>query len=84
MRFAFFGSEEEGSVGSSGYVKGLSDAERQKILLYLNVDMVASPNGGYFVQGGQGDDRSAAGPEGSATIAGVLAHFATSDEIRAR
>ncbi|HWN32064.1 MAG TPA: M20/M25/M40 family metallo-hydrolase [Pseudonocardia sp.] len=73
VRFAFFGSEEEGSVGSSGYVTGLSDAERQKILLYLNVDMVASPNAGYFVQGGQGDEKSATGPEGSATIARVLA-----------
>ena len=73
VRFAFFGSEEEGAVGSSGYVKGLSAAERQKILLYLNVDMVASPNGGYFVQGGQGDETSATGPAGSATIAGVLA-----------
>jgi aminopeptidase S len=73
VRFAFFGSEEEGSLGSSGYVKGLSDAERQKIALYLNVDMVASPNAGYFVQGGQGDEKSATGPEGSATIARVLA-----------
>ncbi|HEX4246425.1 MAG TPA: M20/M25/M40 family metallo-hydrolase [Pseudonocardia sp.] len=73
VRFAFFGSEEEGALGSAAYVKSLSKADRQKILLYLNVDMVASPNGGYLVQGGQGDDRSATGPEGSATIAKVLA-----------
>jgi aminopeptidase S len=35
--------------------------------------MVASPNGGYFVQGGKGNDPDEAGPTGSATIAQVLA-----------
>lgn len=73
VRFAFFGSEEDGSQGSKAYVRGLSTEELGKILLYLNVDMIASPNGGYFAQGGVGDDRSASGPPGSATVAGVLA-----------
>ena len=73
VRFAFFGSEETGSQGSSGYVDSLSAEERRKILLYLNVDMVASPNAGYFAQGGTGDDRSSAGPPGSATVGQVLA-----------
>ena len=40
--------------------------------MYLNVDMVASPNGGYLVQGGVGDDEESAGPPGSATIGRVL------------
>jgi len=35
VRFAFFGSEEEGSVGSTAYVKSLSADDRQKILLYM-------------------------------------------------
>ena len=52
VRFAFFGDEENGAEGSTGYVEGLSAEDRKKIKLYLNVDMVASPNGGYFVQGG--------------------------------
>jgi aminopeptidase S len=73
VRFAFFGHEESGDLGSSGYLEGLSADDRKKIKLYLNVDMVASPNGGYFVQGGKGDDPEAAGPAGSATIARVLA-----------
>jgi aminopeptidase S len=73
VRFAFWGSEESGAQGSTGYLEGLSAADRGKIVLYLNVDMVASPNAGYFVQGGKGDDTSAAGPPGSATVAGVLA-----------
>jgi aminopeptidase S len=73
VRFAFFDNEESGAVGSTGYVEGLSAADRKKLKLYLNVDMVASPNGGYFVQGGKGDDLETAGPRGSATIGRVLA-----------
>jgi len=73
VRFAFFGNEETGSQGSRGYLDGLSTDDREKITLYLNVDMVASPNAGYFVQGGQGSDPETAGPEGSATIGRVLA-----------
>lgn len=73
VRFAFFGSEENGSQGSRSYIESLSAEDRGKIMLYLNVDMVASPNGGYFVQGGTGSNKSAAGPPGSATVAHVLA-----------
>ncbi len=73
VRFAFFGGEENGAEGSTGYVEGLSAADRKKIKLYLNVDMVASSNGGYFVQGGKGRDAETAGPPGSATIGRVLA-----------
>jgi aminopeptidase S len=73
VRFAFFGGEETGSDGARAYLRGLSPADRAKIELYLNVDMVASPNAGYFVQGGQGRDSDAAGPAGSAVVAEVLA-----------
>jgi aminopeptidase S len=73
VRFAFFGSEENDAEGSSGYVKSLSPDDREKIELYLNVDMVASPNGGYLVQGGVGDDEETAGPAGSGTVGRVLA-----------
>jgi aminopeptidase S len=73
VRFAFFGGEENDDEGSSGYVQGLSADDRKKIELYLNVDMVASPNGGYLAQGGKGRGREEAGPPGSATIGRVLA-----------
>jgi aminopeptidase S len=72
VRFAFFGHEETGSQGARGYLRGLSADAREKIKLYLNVDMVASPNGGYLVQGGVGDDDETAGPAGSAAIGRVL------------
>jgi aminopeptidase S len=73
VRFGFFGNEETGSQGSTSYVDSLPATDRKKIKLYLNVDMVASPNGGYFVQGGKDSDPENAGPAGSATVGQVLA-----------
>jgi aminopeptidase S len=73
VRFAFFGHEETGAEGSTGYVESLPADELNKIKLYVNVDMVASPNGGYLVQGGTGRDPESAGPPGSATVGRVLA-----------
>ncbi len=49
LRFGFWGAEELGLVGSKYYVNNLPSAERDKIELYLNFDMIASPNPGYFV-----------------------------------
>jgi aminopeptidase S len=82
VRFGFFGGEENGAEGSTGYVEGLSAADRNKIKLYLNADMVASSNGGYFVQGGKGNDREESGPAGSATIARVLADQLTKSGVK--
>nr|WP_239521434.1 M20/M25/M40 family metallo-hydrolase [Blastococcus saxobsidens] len=47
LRFAWWAAEEEGLVGSTDYVEGLSAAERDRIALYMNYDMVGSPN--YFL-----------------------------------
>jgi len=49
LRFAWWGAEELGMVGSRYYVNGLSTTNRSKIKGYLNVDMIGSPNPGYFV-----------------------------------
>ena len=51
LRFAFWGAEERGLLGSRHHVARLSDDERRTIGLYLNLDMVGSPNFGRFVQG---------------------------------
>lgn len=71
VRLAFWGSEEDGLNGSAAYVDGLDRPGRSAIALYVNLDMVASPNAGYFVQGGTGRPKKA-GPPGSATVAQVL------------
>lgn len=57
--------------GSTHYVETLCEDDRDRIAFYLNVDMVASPNPGYLVQGGEGNG-SGSGPDGSATVARVL------------
>jgi hypothetical protein len=44
VRFAWWAAEEQGLVGSEDYVAGLSQAERDRIAVYLNYDMVGSPN----------------------------------------
>ena len=65
------GAREEASlVGSTAYVNGLSQAEQDKIALYLNFDMVGSPNHVFFIYDGDDSDAvgAGAGPAGSAQI----------------
>jgi len=70
VRFAWWGAEESGLVGSTAYVNGLSSEETDRIALYLNFDMIGSPNFVYFVYDGDDSDGVGAGPgpEGSAQI----------------
>ncbi|MYS10602.1 M20/M25/M40 family metallo-hydrolase [Streptomyces sp. SID6041] len=49
LRFAWWGAEELGLIGSKHYVDKLASTERSKISGYLNFDMIGSPNPGYFV-----------------------------------
>jgi aminopeptidase S len=72
VRFAFWAAEEESYEGSAGYVDSLSRGDREALAVYLNVDMVASPNAGYFVQGGVGRDEEETGPPGSEVAGRVL------------
>lgn len=44
VRFAFWGAEEIGLVGSRHYVEGLGDGDLAEISAYLNLDMTGSPN----------------------------------------
>ncbi|HET8680407.1 MAG TPA: M28 family peptidase [Micromonosporaceae bacterium] len=49
VRFAFWTDEEQGLNGSQFYANTLPSTERAKIRGYFNFDMVASINGGYFI-----------------------------------
>ncbi|SMQ18217.1 aminopeptidase S [Streptomyces sp. Ag82_O1-12] len=49
LRFAWWGAEELGLVGSRYYVNQLATGDRSRISAYLNFDMIGSPNPGYFV-----------------------------------
>ncbi len=44
VRFAFWGAEEIGLLGSSHYVEDLDEDQLEDISAYLNFDMVGSPN----------------------------------------
>jgi Zn-dependent M28 family amino/carboxypeptidase len=76
VRFAWWGAEESGLVGSTNYVAGLSQAQRDSIALYLNFDMIGSPNFARFVYDGDGDV-GPAGPPGSAAIEDFFNAFYT-------
>ena len=57
LRFAFWGGEELGLLGSTSYVQSLSAKQRRGILDVLNFDMVGSPNFGRIVYSGEGEPR---------------------------
>jgi Zn-dependent M28 family amino/carboxypeptidase len=78
VRFALWGAEEAGLVGSDAYVDGLSEDERAKIAMYLNFDMIGSPNYVRFVYDGDGSTFGLEGPPGSGPIESYFAGFYSS------
>lgn len=68
VRFAWFSAEELGLIGSTKYVESLSDIEKQNISLFINIDMIGSPNYKISVYDGDGSKFGHKGPEGSAQI----------------
>lgn len=74
VRFAFWGAEEEGLIGSTDYVKSLDVDALKDIALYLNYDMLGSPNAAYLTYDGDQSEELDANevpvriPEGSAGI----------------
>ena len=69
IRLAFWGAEEGGPFGSAAYVDALPPAERDRIGVYLNFDMLGSPNFIRFVY----DEPLAA--DGSAAITALFAAY---------
>lgn len=62
VRFAWWGAEEDGLLGSEFYVSNLAAEEAGRIALYLNFDMVASPN--YIFGVYDGDNSGGTAPDG--------------------
>ena len=81
VRFGFWGAEELGLLGSANYIESLNVDALKDIALYLNFDMLASPNPGYFTYDGDqsapADPNQAAPrvPEGSAGIERALVSY---------
>lgn len=81
VRFGFWGAEEEGLLGSRNYTESLNRDQLADIALYLNFDMLGSPNPGYFTYDGDQstppnpEAGSPRVPEGSAGIERTLARY---------
>jgi Zn-dependent M28 family amino/carboxypeptidase len=81
VRFAFWGAEEIGIIGSQRYLQSLDVEALKDIALYLNFDMIASPNPGYFTYDGDQstapppDEPAPRIPEGSAGIERTLVAY---------
>ncbi len=56
IRFAWWGAEENGLVGSSYYASHLSQKEVDKIDVMLDYDMLSSPNYARMIYDGDGND----------------------------
>ncbi|KAL3455592.1 hypothetical protein BJX64DRAFT_272109 [Aspergillus heterothallicus] len=68
VRFFFWTAEEFGLLGSEYYVSSLSPEELAKIRVYLNFDMIASPNYAILLYDGDGSAFNLTGPAGSDSI----------------
>jgi Zn-dependent M28 family amino/carboxypeptidase len=79
LRFAWWGAEESGLLGSAAYVNGLTQAQKDEIALYLNFDMVASPNYIFMVYDGDesGFEAPVTVPEGSVQIEDLFESYFT-------
>jgi aminopeptidase Y len=64
VRFAWWAGEEEGLLGSDYYVAQLNEAENRQIRLFMDYDMLASPNYAYQVY----DAHDAVDPVGSESL----------------
>ncbi|KAL4876391.1 hypothetical protein BJY04DRAFT_143401 [Aspergillus karnatakaensis] len=78
VRFFFWTAEEFGLLGSEYYVNSLSAEEQEKIRLYLNFDMIASPNYALLLYDGDGSAFNLTGPSGSGEIEKLFADYFTS------
>jgi len=81
VRFGFWGAEEVGLVGSMKYIESLDVDQLKDIALYLNFDMIGSPNPGYFTYDGDQSTALEDGespprvPEGSPGIERTFVEF---------
>ncbi|NYJ03688.1 Zn-dependent M28 family amino/carboxypeptidase [Nocardioides thalensis] len=75
VRFAWWGAEEAGLVGSNYYVNNLGTEGRSAIEMYLNFDMVGSPNYGLFIYDGDGSGFGMVGPDGSDEIEALFERY---------
>ncbi|KAJ9645954.1 Leucyl aminopeptidase yscIV [Coniosporium tulheliwenetii] len=84
IRFGWWSAEEFGLLGSEFYVNTTAPAELDKIRLYLNFDMIASPNYIYGIYDGDGSAFNTSGPPGSAQAEKLFEDFYAQKGLRSQ
>ncbi|MFC0865411.1 M28 family metallopeptidase [Sphaerimonospora cavernae] len=74
LRFSFWSAEEFGLLGAEHYVANLSAQELANTKLYLNFDMIATPNYALKIYDGDGSEGDA-GPAGSDEIEKLFENY---------
>jgi len=76
IRFAWWGGEEEGLIGSNYYAEHLTQDEADKIMVMIDTDMISSPNFARLVYDGDGSEPGdPTGPPGSGEVERVFVDF---------
>ncbi|KAJ0124346.1 leupeptin-inactivating enzyme 1 [Diaporthe amygdali] len=75
VRFAWWSAEEFGLLGSEYYVNQSTPEDLDKIRLYLNFDMIASPNYKLSIYDGDGSAFNLSGPSGSAEAEALFENY---------
>lgn len=81
VRFAFWGGEEPGLIGSDFYTSQLTASQIKAHAVNLNFDMVGSPNFVRFVYDGDGSSFGTKGPNGSGLVEKVFLDYFKSQNL---
>ncbi|KAL5439362.1 hypothetical protein PMIN06_009983 [Paraphaeosphaeria minitans] len=77
VRFGWWAGEEEGLLGSDYYVASLPEVENKKIRLFMDYDMMASPNFAYQIY----NATNAANPNGSEELRDLYIDWYNDQEL---
>lgn len=77
VRFAWWSAEEEGLLGSNAYAQSLSPKENKKVRLFMDLDMMASPNYAYQIY----NATNAENPTGSEELRDLYADWYASQGL---
>ena len=81
VRFAWWGAEESGLVGSQFYVDSLTTRGIKNTVVNLNFDMVGSPNFVRFVYDGDASDTDSLASTGSGVVEDVFVNYFDSQDL---
>jgi Zn-dependent M28 family amino/carboxypeptidase len=81
VRFAWWGAEESGLIGSQFYVDSLTKRELKNTAVNLNFDMVGSPNYVRFVYDGDASDTASLASTGSGVVEDVFLDYFSSQDL---